>query len=97
MSLSDLVAVNISSSTVTPTKQGFGTPMLAAYHKQNTDRVRFYSSPAGAQGGWLHSDRTHLGHLARAVSSLRAEPCADQRSARAPSSCNDTGYCADSL
>ena len=50
MSLSDLVNVSISSSTVSPTRPGFGTPLVAAYHNKYTDRVRFYSSLAGVVG-----------------------------------------------
>lgn len=47
MSLQDLLNVSISASTVTPTRPGFGTPMVAAYHTKYTDRIRFYSSLAG--------------------------------------------------
>lgn len=44
MSLQDLVNVQISSSTVSPTRPGFGTPLVAGFHTYYTDRVRFYSS-----------------------------------------------------
>lgn len=48
MSLADLVTVNISSATVSPTRPGFGTPLMAAYHTKWTDYARTYSSLAGA-------------------------------------------------
>src|SRR5579872_3051536 len=46
MSLQDLVNVSISSSTVTPTRPGFGTPMGAVYHTLYTDLARKYSNLA---------------------------------------------------
>lgn len=46
MSLSDLVTVQISASTVSPARPGFGTPLVAAYHNKYTDLVRFYSDVA---------------------------------------------------
>ena len=45
--LTDLVNISISTRTRTPTQQGFGVPLIAAYHTLNADRVRTYSSPGG--------------------------------------------------
>jgi uncharacterized protein DUF3383 len=50
MSLQDLVNVSISSSTVSPTRPGFGTPLLMCYHTVYSDLVRFYSSLTGVAG-----------------------------------------------
>lgn len=44
MSLSDLVVVNVSATSVNPTRPGFGTPLIAAYHTHYTDRIRYYTS-----------------------------------------------------
>ena len=45
MSAQDFVAVNVSvTGGASPTRQGFGTPLIAAYHTVYADRVRFYSS-----------------------------------------------------
>jgi hypothetical protein len=46
MSLSDIVNVSITANTKTPTRQGFGTPLIAGYHTAYADRVREYSSYA---------------------------------------------------
>lgn len=57
MSLQDLVNVSISSSTVSPSRPGFGTPMLVGYHTHYTDRVRVYSSIAAmASDGFATTD-----------------------------------------
>ena len=45
--LTDLVTINISTRTRTPTQQGFGTPLIAAYHTLYADRVKTYSSLGG--------------------------------------------------
>lgn len=47
MSLNDLFTINIATSTVLPTKAGFGTPLVAGYHTKYSDRVRYYSNLAG--------------------------------------------------
>lgn len=44
---SDIAAVTVSRSTRTPTQEGFGTPLIAAYHLLYADRVRSYSSLSG--------------------------------------------------
>lgn len=46
MSLQDLVNVTITSTTVTPTRPGFGTPLLMVQHSLYSDLVRFYSNLA---------------------------------------------------
>lgn len=46
MSLQDLVNVTITANTVSPTRPGFGTPLVATYHDAWTDRARKYSSLA---------------------------------------------------
>lgn len=56
MSLQDLVNVSISSATVTPTRPGFGTPLIAAYHTKNTDLVRFYTDIDGVAGDGFTSN-----------------------------------------
>ena len=42
--LDDLVNVSITSQTRTVSRQGFGTPLIAAYHTRWADRVRSYTS-----------------------------------------------------
>lgn len=42
----DIATVTITRSTRTPTVQGFGTPLIAAYHTLYVARVRSYSSLA---------------------------------------------------
>ena len=44
MALDDLVSVTITAETTTPTKPGFGTPLLVGYHTVFNDRVRTYKS-----------------------------------------------------
>lgn len=44
MALSDFVVVNITALTRTPTRVGFGTPMVAGFHTAWPDRVRTYQS-----------------------------------------------------
>src|SRR6185369_12163092 len=46
--IDSIVSVDISAQTVTPSRQGFNTMMLMAYHTENTDLYREYSSLAGA-------------------------------------------------
>lgn len=50
MSLADLVNVNITALTSSPTQPGFGTPLIAAYHTHYTDLARTYSSLSGLTG-----------------------------------------------
>lgn len=47
MSLDDIVSVQVRAETATPTREGFGTPLFAAYHTRYLDRVREYASLQG--------------------------------------------------
>lgn len=47
MSLDDLVRIDISVQDQSPSEQGFGTPLVLAFHTHNTDRVRAYTDLAG--------------------------------------------------
>lgn len=47
MYLDDLVSVQIDSTTRTPSREGFGTPCVVAYHALYADRSRRYTSLAG--------------------------------------------------
>jgi hypothetical protein len=40
--IGDIVQVTITSNTRTPTRAGFGTPLLMTYHTEWADRVRVY-------------------------------------------------------
>ena len=61
MSLDDLVSINITATTTTPTAPGFGTPLVAAYHAKNADRVREYASLAGlVADGFAVTDNAYL-------------------------------------
>lgn len=42
MSLEDIVSLTITASTATPTRPGFGTPLVAGYHTKFVDLVRSY-------------------------------------------------------
>lgn len=69
MALSDIVDVVISATTATPTRTGFGTPLIAAYHTKYTDRVRTYNKPNDLLGdGFLVSDDAYL-----AATALKAQ------------------------
>jgi hypothetical protein len=45
--LTDLISITISTRTRAPTRAGFGTALIAAYHTLYADRVRTYSSLGG--------------------------------------------------
>lgn len=47
MALSDLVVVNITAETRTPTQEGFGTLLIAGFHTKYVDRVKSYTGLAG--------------------------------------------------
>lgn len=47
MSLDSIVDVTITAQTTTPSRAGFGTPLIAAYHDEFVDTVRTYSSLKG--------------------------------------------------
>ncbi len=44
MPISDIISVSITAETQSVSRQGFGTPLIAAYHTHNVDRVRTYAS-----------------------------------------------------
>lgn len=44
MPLADIVNVVVTKASSSVSRQGFGTPLIAAYHTHNTDRVRSYSA-----------------------------------------------------
>ena len=69
MGLSDLVNVSVTKSTSTPTRENFGTPLIAAYHSVFPDRVRTYTSlTAMVSDGFAV---THPAYLA--ASALKAQ------------------------
>lgn len=47
MSLNDIVTVNITAQTQTPTRVGFGTPLVLSFHTNYGDRARTYTSIIG--------------------------------------------------
>jgi hypothetical protein len=51
----DIASVTITRANVTPTRAGFGTPMVVAYHTLNSDRVRTYSSLAAMSADGFRS------------------------------------------
>lgn len=69
----DIASVTITRANVTPSRQGFGTPMIVAYHTLNADRVRSYSSLAGmASDGFRSHDPAY--RAAAAVFSQTPRP-----------------------
>ena len=74
MSLEDIVNVAITAQTSSPTRPGFGTPLIVAYHTRWTsDLVREYASTAEmADDGFLVTDPTYL--CAQAVFSQSPRP-----------------------
>lgn len=61
MSLADLVTVSITATSNLPTLQGFGVPLVVAYHNLYTDRIRYYSSlTAMVTDGFLVTDSAYL-------------------------------------
>lgn len=69
----DIASVTITRANVTPTRAGFGTPMILAYHTLNSDRVRTYSSLAGmASDGFRSHDPAY--RAAAAVFSQTPRP-----------------------
>lgn len=51
----DIASITVTRANVTPTRVGFGTPLIAAYHALNNDRVRTYSSLAGMSSDGFRS------------------------------------------
>jgi hypothetical protein len=61
MSLADIVAVTITATTAAPTREGFGTPLIASYHSEWVGRVREYTSLAGlVSDGFATDSATYL-------------------------------------
>lgn len=56
MQIDDIVDVQISAQSAFPTRQGFSTAMLMAYHTENTDLFREYSSLSGLVADGHDSD-----------------------------------------
>ena len=59
MSLDTIVVVTISATTLTPSRTGFGTPLLAGFFATSVfpERVRTYSGTAGMlTDGFLAND-----------------------------------------
>ena len=74
MGLEDIVTVNITAQTSSPTRPGFGTPLIAAYHTRwTTDLVREYASTTEmTDDGFLVTDPAYL--CAQAVFSQSPRP-----------------------
>lgn len=51
----DIARVTISRQNTTPSRAGFGTPCVVAYHALNSDRVRTYSSLAAMSADGFRS------------------------------------------
>lgn len=47
MSLSDVISVTVSTVTRTPSRTGFGTPLVVGYHTKFAERLRYYTTLAG--------------------------------------------------
>lgn len=55
--LDQLVSIAITADTTTPTRAGFGTPLIAAHHTRWNERVREYTSLAAMTAdGFLSTD-----------------------------------------
>lgn len=61
MPIADVVNIAISVSGAGPTRQGFGEPLIAAFHTKYSDRVREYGSLAGmVADGFAVTDPAYL-------------------------------------
>lgn len=71
--ITEIVQVSITSNTAVPTQQGFGIPMLVAYHNHNSDPYRIYTSTAGmVSDGFTTGEPAYL--MAQAVFSQNPSP-----------------------
>lgn len=71
--ISKVVRVIIKQTATTPTKKGFGKPLLLAYHTLNTDKIREYSDLTGlADDGFGTSSPAYL--MAQAAFSQKPRP-----------------------
>jgi hypothetical protein len=69
MGLDSLVSVSVTKSTQTPTRENFGTPLIAAYHTRFPERVRTYTSlSAMVADGFYTSEAAYL-----AASAIQAQ------------------------
>lgn len=65
MGIADVLNVAITVSGSGPTQEGFGEPLILAYHTYYTDRVREYSSPSDMlTDGFVSSDLAYLAAVA---------------------------------
>lgn len=73
MSLDSIVNVSISAQTTSPSRKGFGIPLITQYHTHNTDRIRFYESLlAMTQDGFATTEAAYL--AAKAVFAQNPRP-----------------------
>lgn len=73
MSLDDLVNVSVSAETQSPTRAGFGTPLIPTFHTKFAERVRFYTSLLGMTAdGFATTDAAYKG--AQAVFAQNPRP-----------------------
>lgn len=60
MSLEDIAVINITTATVSPTRQGFGRAMVAGLHTRFAERARLYSTTAAMLAdGFLTTDEEY--------------------------------------
>ena len=73
--LDQIVAVTITSDSVTPTQRGFGTELILAHHSVFADRVREYATVAEAIADGF-SETTHFAilNMARAIKAQNPSP-----------------------
>lgn len=70
MSIDDIATIQISATAATPSKAGFGTPMIAAYHTLYTDLIRSYTSLKGmTDDGFSSTDPAY--QMARTIFAQR--------------------------
>ncbi len=56
MSLDSIVQISISTQTTSPSRKGFGVPLVAGYHTVFTERVRFYTDLPGLEDDGFSTD-----------------------------------------
>lgn len=84
-SLDSIVTVTITATTVTPSRAGFGTPLLAAFHTTFAERVRSYGSTAAMiADGFLATDVAVRGATAMFAQNPRPPTIKIGRRASAP-------------
>jgi hypothetical protein len=83
--ISDIVDVVITRDSRNPTRKGFGTPLILAYHTAWLDRVRTYSDPADMlSDGFTANDAAYLDALSLCAQSPRVKEFKVGRRAGAP-------------